>query len=99
MPGHLKVGIVGVGSIGQTVATALDQGRVDAQLVAISDQDVEKAKAFVAKLGSRPPVVSLDELLDRARLVALRGQRGEELEIRHGPESVGLLSSDSSNKP
>jgi aspartate dehydrogenase len=65
----MKVGIVGVGSIGQTVATALDQGRVDAHLVAISDQDEAKAQAFVATLGSRPPVVSLDELLDRADLV------------------------------
>lgn len=65
----MKVGIVGVGSIGQTVATALDQGRVDAHLVAICDQDEARADAFVATLGSRPPVVSLDELLDRADLV------------------------------
>jgi aspartate dehydrogenase len=65
----MKIGIVGVGSIGQTVARALDQGRVDAHLVAICDQDAERANAFVANLGSRPPVVSLDELLDRADLV------------------------------
>ena len=69
MPGRLKVGIVGVGSIGQTVATALDQGRVDAQLVAICDQDEARAQALVAKLGSRPPVVGLAELLDRSDLV------------------------------
>ena len=66
---EMKIGIVGVGSIGQTVAKALDEHRVNAQLVAISDQETQKARAFAATLASRPPIVSLDELLDRADLV------------------------------
>jgi len=38
MPGQmLKIGILGVGAIGRTIATALDQKQVDAELVALSD--------------------------------------------------------------
>jgi aspartate dehydrogenase len=64
----LKVGILGVGAIGQILATAIDQKRIDAQLVALSDQDVPKAKTFAARLAQPPPVVSLDELMERSEL-------------------------------
>lgn len=64
----LRIGIFGVGSIGQTIATALDAGRIDAQLVAIADLDKQKAEAFAAKLASRPRVVSLHELIQRTDL-------------------------------
>jgi predicted dinucleotide-utilizing enzyme len=33
----LKIGILGVGAIGRTIAAALDQKQVDAELVALSD--------------------------------------------------------------
>lgn len=65
----LRVGIFGVGSIGQTIATALDAGRIDAQLVALSDQEQGRAEAFAGSLASRPRVVSLHELIQRADLV------------------------------
>lgn len=65
----LKVGILGVGAIGQTLATALDEKRVDAQLVAISDQEQEKAEKFAAGLARPPHVVSLHELIQRADLL------------------------------
>ena len=65
----LKVGILGVGSIGQTFASAVDRGRFDAQLVAICDQDVERAKAFAGVLSSPPPVLGIDELIDCTDLV------------------------------
>jgi aspartate dehydrogenase len=70
MPGHkLKVGILGVGSIGQTFANAVDRGRFDAELTAICDQDAARAEGFAAVLSSRPPIVSLDELIERTELV------------------------------
>lgn len=69
MPAKLKVGILGVGSIGQTFATAVDRGRFHADLVAICDQDAARAEGFAAVLSSPPAVVSLDELIERTDLV------------------------------
>jgi aspartate dehydrogenase len=69
MTTKLKVGILGVGSIGQTFANAVDAGRFDAELVAISDQDTARAETFVSSLASRPPVVSIDDLIARTDLV------------------------------
>ncbi|MGC2421212.1 MAG: aspartate dehydrogenase [Candidatus Acidiferrales bacterium] len=64
----LKVGILGVGAIGRSLASAIDQRRIDAELVALSDQERERAEAFAATLASRPPVVSLEELIERSDL-------------------------------
>ena len=64
----MRVGILGVGAIGQVLATAIAEKKIDAELVALSDQDRAKAEAFAASLACRPPVVSLDELLDRCDL-------------------------------
>ncbi|HKQ86095.1 MAG TPA: aspartate dehydrogenase domain-containing protein [Candidatus Acidoferrales bacterium] len=69
MPGKLKIGILGVGSIGQTVANAIDRGSINVELVAICDQDASRAEGFAAVLSSRPPMVSMDELIDRTDLV------------------------------
>src|SRR5689334_2921240 len=69
MASKLKIGILGVGSIGETFATAVDQGRVEADLVAICDQDAARAAALSGKLACRPAVVSLEELIDRTALV------------------------------
>jgi len=64
-----RVGILGVGAIGQTLATALDEKRVDAQLVAISDQEQEKQRSLRPGLRAPPHVVSLHELIQRADLL------------------------------
>jgi len=64
----LKVGILGVGAIGRTIATAIDQKQLDAQLVALADQDVVRAKALSAELSSRPPVVSVDEMIEKSEV-------------------------------
>jgi aspartate dehydrogenase len=69
MTKKLKIGILGVGSIGQTFANAVDKGCVQAELVAISDQDAERAANFSGVLMCRPPVVSIDEVIERADLV------------------------------
>jgi aspartate dehydrogenase len=64
----LKIGILGVGAIGRTIATALDRKQVNADLVALSDQDRARAEALSAELSTHPAVVSVEEMLDRADL-------------------------------
>jgi aspartate dehydrogenase len=51
------------------LAAALDRGEVGAELVAIADQDVNKAREFAKGLKTAPPVVSIDELVRRANLI------------------------------
>ncbi len=65
----LKIGILGVGAIGRTIATAIDQGQVNARLIALSDQQQDQAAVFAAQLSSPPPVVEIEEMLDRTDLV------------------------------
>ncbi len=65
----LKVGLLGVGAIGQILATALDADPSRAVLVAVADQDRARAEKFAAQLKSRPAVVELDELVRRSDLV------------------------------
>jgi aspartate dehydrogenase len=64
----LKIGILGVGAIGSTIALALDRKQVDAELVALADQDHARAEALSAKLTAHPVVVSLEEMIERADL-------------------------------
>jgi aspartate dehydrogenase len=66
---RLRVGILGVGAIGRTMAMALDAKRIDAELVAIADQDSQRAEAVSAELASRPRVASVHELIQRSDLV------------------------------
>src|ERR1019366_2759149 len=65
----LKIGILGVGFIGKTLAHALDQKSVNAWLVALSDLDCAKAEALAAALSCKPAVLSVEEMLDRVDLV------------------------------
>ncbi len=64
----LKIGLLGVGAIGKTIATALDQKQLDAELVALSDQDCARAKSISSELSGHPPVVSIDEMLERSEI-------------------------------
>jgi aspartate dehydrogenase len=64
----LRIGILGVGVIGSAIARALDQKQIDAELVAVADQDRARAEALSAKLTGRPTVVSLDEMIERSDL-------------------------------
>jgi aspartate dehydrogenase len=65
----LKVGLLGVGAIGQILATALDAETSRAVLVATADQDRGRAERFAAQLKARPPVVEIDELVRRSDLI------------------------------
>src|SRR5271154_4762106 len=64
----LKIGILGVGAIGRVIATALDQRQLDAELVALADQDCPRAQSFSKELSGHPPVVSIDEMIERCEL-------------------------------
>jgi len=64
----LKIGILGVGAIGRTIALAIDQKQVNAKLVALSDQQHDHAAVFAAQLSSLPPVLEIEEMLDRVDL-------------------------------
>ena len=64
----LKIGLLGVGAIGRVIATALDQKKLDAELVALADQDRERATALSSELASHPPVVSIEEMIERCEL-------------------------------
>jgi aspartate dehydrogenase len=64
----LKIGLLGVGAIGRTIATALDQKQVDADLVALSDQDCSRAKSLSSELSGHPPFVSTEEMIERCEL-------------------------------
>jgi aspartate dehydrogenase len=64
----LKIGILGVGAIGRTIATALDQEQLNARLVALADQDGVRAEALSAELANHPPVVQVEEMIERCEL-------------------------------
>ncbi len=65
----LKVGILGIGTIGKTIAAALDGGQMGMALVAICDQERAMAGKFAGTLKSAPPLVPMDELVQRADLI------------------------------
>ena len=79
--GVLSVGVVGVGAIGQAIATALDSGQMRMVLAAVADQDRAKAETFAARLKNPPPVVSIDELVRRSDLVVEAASQAALLEI------------------
>lgn len=65
----MNVGIVGAGTIGRTVAQAIDRGEVRAELAGIASRTAEKAQALADSLACRPPVLALDDLIARADLI------------------------------
>lgn len=65
----MRVGIVGLGTIGRTMATALDTGEVAAQLTAVNSRDLAKARAFARTLRRPPQVVDIAGLIPCCDLV------------------------------
>ena len=53
----MRVGIVGVGVIGQALARAMDRGEVAAPLTVLHSRNLEKTRAFAHTLGRVPEVV------------------------------------------
>lgn len=65
----LKVGIVGVGSIGSEICRAIDEGLVQAELVGISDIDPVKAENLAHSLRRPVPVMPVAEVIEASELV------------------------------
>jgi aspartate dehydrogenase len=65
----MRVGIVGLGTIGRALCEAIDRGEVGAQLVAVATRQHERARPFLQELCHQPPLLSLDELASRSELV------------------------------
>ena len=61
----LKIGIIGCGTIGQEIAKACQDGRVD--LAAISDVDTEKAESLNNFLKKKAEILTIDELIKKMR--------------------------------
>jgi len=59
----MRVGIVGLGSIGRTVARNLHEGKIPkAVLAGVSVRDHAKAEAFLKQIGSKAPLVTIQAL-------------------------------------
>src|SRR3974390_5420 len=65
----LKIGIVGVGTIGAEICRAIDEGRVPATLSGICEVAFEKAEGLARKLIHHVPVFTLNELSRASDLV------------------------------
>lgn len=65
----MRVGIVGLGTIGRAMCEAIDRGEVDVQLVAVTTRQQDRAHAFLRGLRHPPALLPLDELIQRSELV------------------------------
>ena len=65
----MRVGIVGLGTIGRALCQAIDRGEVEVQLMAVATRHDERAKPFFRELRHQPPLLPLDELVSRSELV------------------------------
>lgn len=65
----LKVGIVGCGFIGTTLARAIDEGVVEAELVAVYDRNPERARELAASLSHPPKVLDVKSMVRGCELV------------------------------
>ena len=65
----MRVGLVGLGTIGQALAKAIDRGEVAVQLTAVHSRNMEKAQVFAHTLNHVPEVVDLAGVIARCDLV------------------------------
>jgi aspartate dehydrogenase len=65
----LKVGIVGVGTIGGEICRAMDEGLVQTTLIGICDVDSAKAQSLARSLKRSVPVMAPTDLIEASDLV------------------------------
>jgi aspartate dehydrogenase len=65
----LKIGLVGCGVIGTEIARSIDRGEISAELVAVCDQNPERAEDLIGGLKRRPIKASLEELVSLSDVV------------------------------
>ena len=71
----LKIGVVGVGTIGSEICRAIDDGVVQAKLVGISDVDSARAESLARSLKRSVPVTSLADVIEASDLVVEAASR------------------------
>ena len=64
-----KVGVVGLGAIGRRVCRALDDGIPGLTLAGATTRNRAAAETVLASIGSKPPWLSLDDLIEASDLV------------------------------
>ena len=77
----LRIGILGSGSIGQTLARAIDDGKIQATLVALADQDSARADKLASTLKHAPAVVPVDRLVEMSDLVVEAASQAAVLQV------------------
>ena len=82
-----NVGIVGLGAIGHQVAKALDLGIPGLAMAGATARDRDKAEAFLRTLSSKPPFLSLDELIAASDIVVEASTQAHLQEI--APKTLG----------
>ena len=65
----MRVGIVGLGTIGRALCEAIDRREVAVQLVAVTTRNRERAQAYLRGLRPPPALLALDGLIERSDLV------------------------------
>jgi aspartate dehydrogenase len=65
----MRVGIVGLGTIGRALCQAIDRREVRVQVAAVTTRHHERARLFLRELCDPPSLLSLDELVARSELV------------------------------
>jgi len=65
----LKIGVIGCGAIGTEICKAIDTTKINAQLVALYDSNVERCEKLAGMLTTKPRITSPDELISRADIV------------------------------
>ncbi len=65
----MRVGIVGLGTIGRAMCQAIDRGEVDVELVAVATRQHDRARTFLCTLRHPPALLDLDAVIQRSDLV------------------------------
>lgn len=65
----MRIGIVGMGTIGRAIAHALDDGTMEARLTAVHSRRQETAHAFASTLRQVPAVLDLPEVIAQCDLL------------------------------
>lgn len=65
----MRVGIVGLGTIGRAMCEAIDRGDIGVDLVAVTTRTEDRARRFLQGLRRAPQLLKLEDLVERSDLV------------------------------
>jgi aspartate dehydrogenase len=65
----MRVGIVGLGTVGRALCRSVDRDEIGVQLAGVNTRQPERALPFIRELSQPPPLLSLDELVACCELV------------------------------